>query len=230
MPQTVSATDPPLAVLISGGLDSAILLGEAVRRQTTVHPIYVRTGLHWEPDELAHLQRYLAALGAPNLRALCILDEPVGDLYGPHWSLTGENVPGADTPDEAVFLPGRNVLLLGKALIWCHLHNVPALALGTLGSNPFPDATPAFFDGFARLVGDAVGGSVKVLRPYAELHKTEVMQCGRGLPLEWTFSCIRPIKGQHCGCCNKCAERKRAFRDAGMPDPTAYRVEGPCSA
>jgi 7-cyano-7-deazaguanine synthase len=121
-------------------------------------------------------------------------------------------------------------LLLSKALLWCYLHNVPALALGTLGSNPFPDATPAFFDSFAELVNSAVGGRVEVRLPYRDLHKVEVMQRGKGLPLEWTFSCIRPRRGKHCGICNKCAERKRAFSDAGMVDPTEYDEERSCSA
>src|SRR5262249_38564238 len=146
--------DEPLAVLISGGLDSAILLGESLSRSSPVHPLYVRTGALWEQAELARLQRFLSSLAGPRLAPLQLLDQPVADLYGEHWSLTGDGVPGAATPDEAVYLPGRNVLLLSKPLLWCHLRGVPALALGTLGSNPFPDATPAFFDGFAKLVGE----------------------------------------------------------------------------
>ena len=95
---------------------------------------------------------------------------------------------------------------------------------------PFPDATPAFLDAFACLVSESVAGNVQLLRPYEKLHKMEVMRRGRGLPLELTFSCIRPVKGIHCGCCNKCAERKRAFLDAGMPDPTIYDEERACTA
>src|SRR5437588_8099944 len=134
-----------LAVLISGGLDSAILLGDALRRQTIVHPLYVRSGLIWEATEFAFLGRYLRALRCAALQPLTVLDQPAADLYGAHWSVTGLNVPGANSPDEAVFLPGRNLLLVGKALLWCHLHEVPALALGSLGTNPFADASPAFF-------------------------------------------------------------------------------------
>lgn len=219
-----------LAILISGGLDSAILLGETLRQSTTVHPLYIRTGLSWESVELACLGRFLTELAGPDLRPLHILEQPVADLYDGHWSLTGKDVPDAETPDEAVFLPGRNVLLLSKALLWCHLHQVPALALGTLGSNPFPDATPAFFDAFAHLVSESVSGQVQLLRPYEKMHKVDVMRRGQGLPLELTFSCIRPVSGHHCGCCNKCAERKRAFLDAGMPDPTIYRGEQACTA
>lgn len=212
----------PLAVLASGGLDSAILLAEAARAYPAVFPLYVRTGLHWEAVERQYLDRFLAAVRAPALRPLVVLDQPVEDVYGSHWSVSGEGVPGADTPDEAVFLPGRNVLLLAKPLLWCHLHGVPEIATAPLGSNPFPDATPEFYDGFAAIVGRAVGGSVRVLRPYSELHKSDVLRRGRGVPLEHTFSCIRPVDGLHCGVCNKCAERKLGFSDAGMEDPTEY--------
>ena len=216
----------PLAVLVSGGLDSAVLLAEAARAYPAVYPLYVRSGLRWEGVERTHLDRFLAAIRTPTLRPLHVLELPVADLYGRHWSVTGEGVPGADTPDEAVYLPGRNVLLLSKALIWCHLHGVPELATAPLGSNPFPDATPAFYAEFAAVVGRAVGDApahaVRVIRPYAALHKADVLRRGRGLPLGDTFSCLHPVGGLHCGRCNKCAERQQGFRDAGMDDPTQY--------
>jgi 7-cyano-7-deazaguanine synthase len=224
------AAADPLAVLISGGLDSAILLGESLRQHPAVHPLYVRTGLYWEEVELQHLRRFLDAVRGPALQPLQTLSLPVADLYDAHWSITGRAVPDAETPDEAVFLPGRNALLLLKAMLWCHLHQVPAVALAVLESNPFPDATPAFFTAYQDVVNQAVGGAVQVCRPYAGLHKTEVMRRGRGLPLELTFSCIRPVAGRHCGRCNKCAERRRAFADAGLPDRTPYAQEKPCTA
>ena len=219
-----------LAVLVSGGLDSAVLLGEALRYHARVHPLYVRGGMFWEAEELRHLSRFLAALPCPALRALAILDLPVADLYGRHWSLTGKDVPDAASPDDAVFLPGRNVLLLAKALLWCHLRHVPALALGLLGSNPFPDATDGFFASFQGAVNEAVSGNVLVHRPYAGLSKAEVLRRGRTLPLELTFSCIHPSAGRHCGACNKCAERRRAFADAGIEDRTPYFSRDVCTA
>jgi len=220
----------PLAVLVSGGLDSAVLLAEAARTYPAVHPLYVRVGSFWEATEEDHLRHFLAAVSSHALRPLVVLDQPVTDLYGSHWSLTGRDVPADDTPDEAVFLPGRNVLLFAKPLLWCLLNEVPELATAPLASNPFPDATPEFYDGFAQLVGTAVGGSVRVLRPYADLglHKADVLRRGAGLPLELTFSCLRPVHGRHCGRCNKCAERRAGFRAAGRPDPTTY-AEEPCS-
>jgi 7-cyano-7-deazaguanine synthase len=121
-----------------------------------------------------------------------------------------------------VFLPGRNILLLSKAMLWCHLHQVPAIALGSLGTNPFPDATPEFFRTLQSCVNMAVVGHVEIRLPYGGMKKTDVMRRGIGLPLELSFSCIDPVGGRHCGRCNKCAERQAAFRDARMPDPTMY--------
>jgi 7-cyano-7-deazaguanine synthase len=223
-------TSRPLAVLASGGADSAILVGESAGLHPAVHPIYVRFGLVWEDVELAFLRRFLAALPSPALRPLVVLDLPVADLYGEHWSLTGVGVPAAGSPDEDVFLPGRNSLLLVKAILWCHLHDVPAVATGSLLCNPFPDGTLSFYRHFAAAVNEGVEGDVKVVAPYRGLTKTEVLLRGRGMPLEWTFSCLRPVEGRHCGTCNKCHERQAGFRDAGMADPTAYERSVPCSA
>lgn len=216
--------DAPLAVLVSGGLDSAILLAEAATVYPAVHPIFVRVGSLWENAELKHLKRFLYAIRSPRLKPLVELEQPVADLYGSHWSLTGVNTPDAASPDEDVFLPGRNVLLLAKPLIWCHLNRVPELATAPLAGNPFPDATPAFYDGFARSVGQAMTGRVRVSRPYADLglRKEDVLRRGKSFPLEQTFSCIRPVDGFHCGACNKCAERMNGFANAGMRDPTEY--------
>jgi 7-cyano-7-deazaguanine synthase len=225
-----SDTSVPRAVLVSGGADSAILVGESVGLCSAVYPLYVRCGLYWESVELQYLRSFLDAIAAPALKPLAVLELPVSDLYAAHWSLTGQGVPDASTPDDAVFLPGRNVLLLAKAILWCHLRGVPEVALAPLEGNPFPDATPEFFRAYQDVVNRAVGGSVQVIQPYRGLSKADVLRRGRHLPLERTFSCIRPQGGQHCGNCNKCAERRHAFAQAKISDPTPYSSEAPCIA
>src|SRR5438128_1387902 len=99
---------PVLAILCSGGLDSALLLVLALKGRQRVHPLYVRTGLYWEKTELAYLRRFLELVHCETLQPLKILELPVEDLYEAHWSITGRAVPDADSPDAAVFLPGRN--------------------------------------------------------------------------------------------------------------------------
>jgi 7-cyano-7-deazaguanine synthase len=223
-PWPPARTGAALAVLVSGGVDSAVLLAESLAAYAAVHPLYVRVGSSWEDVEFDHLRRFLDAIRAPELRPCVVLRQPVDDLYGNHWSLTGEHVPDRDSPDEDVYLPGRNVLLLAKPMIWCRLNGVSELATAPLAGNPFPDATAEFYDGFAAQVNRAVGGSIRVRRPYADLglHKADVVRRGKSFPLEHTFSCIRPAKGLHCGACNKCAERQAGFAAAALADPTDY--------
>jgi 7-cyano-7-deazaguanine synthase len=218
------ASDQAIAVLTSGGLDSAILCAQLLAEFRRVIPIYVRSGLLWEDAELASLGRFLEAVKTEGLARLIVLLEPVADVYGSHWSTGGAGIPGSDSADGAVYLPGRNLLLTVKAAVWCRLRDVDALALGSLGSNPFPDSTPAFFDALESLLNRALGGQLRLVRPFDRLRKADVLWRGKHLPLHLTFSCIDPTGGLHCGRCNKCAERKKGFHDAGILDLTPYAV------
>ena len=211
-----------VAVLASGGLDSAVLTAEYLREGRVVQPIYVRFGLAWEGTEETHLRRFLDTLQSAAVRTLVTLALPVADTYGSHWSLSADDVPDADTPDEAVYLPGRNLLLLAKSSIWCALHGYPTVALGTLKGNPFADSSREFFGDVESLVQTAVDHRLEIATPFSELDKAHVLELGRHLQLQHTFSCINPTAGVHCGRCNKCAERQRAFADASIDDVTTY--------
>jgi 7-cyano-7-deazaguanine synthase len=212
-----------IAVLVSGGADSAILVAELLRRGRTAHPVHVRFGLSWEDVEEAHLRRFLATLTDPAPEPLVVLDVPVGPVYGSHWSVTGGAVPDHDTPDDAVYLPGRNLLLLALPSVWCALNGVHQIALGTLKGNPFPDATDDFFAGFSALVERGMDHDLDVITPFANLTKEAVLELGRDLALEHTLSCIDPRDRRHCGRCNKCAERRHAFASCSIEDRTDYR-------
>lgn len=216
---------PTIGVAASGGLDSAILLAWLLKRGWGVQPFYVRTDVVWAAAEQRALEAFLTEIDTPLLRPLVVLEMPLSDLYGHHWSITGKEPPDATTPDEAVYLPGRNPLLLIKPALWCLMHGIERLALATLAANPFADATAGFCRQFASVLGRATGGELRLVRPFARLEKRQVMLLGRRLPLELTCSCLVPGEaGLHCGQCNKCAERQAAFRLAGMPDPTSYAV------
>jgi 7-cyano-7-deazaguanine synthase len=213
-----------IAVLASGGLDSAVLLAD-LAREYTVFPVYVEAGLHWEARERRALDAYLAAIKGENLQPLTVLEMPVRNLYGRHWSMTGE-APAYDQPDETVYLPGRNVLLIGVTAVWCALHDVSAIAIGSLDHNPFPDATPAFFADYGRLLSGALDHPLTVLAPYRQQEKARIIARFPDLPLHLTLTCMAPVEKDgvlfHCGACNKCRERREAFRDANVPDRTAY--------
>jgi 7-cyano-7-deazaguanine synthase len=212
------------AVLLSAGLDSAVLAA-AEARTGRVHPIYVSAGLAWEPEELRALDVLLAQPPyAGHVEPPVRLTFTVRDLYpATHWALRGEP-PAFDTPDEDVYLTGRNVALLSKAAIYCAQHGIARIAIGPLAGNPFPDATTPFFEAMGTALSLGLGHPIEIAAPFAAMDKSDVIRLGvqLGVPLALTLSCMNPQAGRHCGRCSKCRERRDAFNDAGVGDPTVY--------
>jgi 7-cyano-7-deazaguanine synthase len=217
--------------LLSGGLDSAVLVCEEASR-APVQPIYVSVGLAWEAAERAFVERFLAAIGGRfDVRAAAYLSVDMRDVYpSSHWAIVGRP-PEYHTPDEDVYLPGRNIVLLGKAGVFCAGAGITRLVLGTLDHNPFPDATPAFRASMSDTLTKGLAHAVAIDAPYAKQSKAEVVRRGGaiGVPLELTLSCMNPVitsepraLPRHCGRCSKCRERHDAFVGAGMEDPTEY--------
>ncbi len=108
-----------IAILASGGLDSSVMLAVLARNGRRVYPVYVRAGLSWEAGELATLKRFIRALRIKNIEPLTILKLPMGDISADHWSITGRNVPGYNAALTSNYIPGRNLSLLAKTVIFC---------------------------------------------------------------------------------------------------------------
>jgi 7-cyano-7-deazaguanine synthase len=215
-------------VLFSGGLDSGVLLADEADLGE-VQPVYISAGLSWERAERAVIGRFLTALSAPHaVRPLLSLTLDMTDVYtGTHWAVTGRP-PAYHTPDEDVYLPGRNVVLLAKTAVLCASAGITRIAIGTLAGNPFPDATPAFRRDMARALSSGLERPIEIVAPYEMLHKDDLVRRAvlKRLPVQWTLSCMNPpLDGplaMHCGVCSKCRERHDAFVASGCDDPTIY--------
>jgi 7-cyano-7-deazaguanine synthase len=203
-----------------------------------VQPIYVSVGLAWEAAERAVVERLLAASPfRDRMRPLAALSVDMRDVYAAnHWAVEGRP-PSYHTPDEDVYLPGRNVILLGKAGVFCAAAAIGRLVIGTLEHNPFPDATPLFREAMQRALTLGLGHKLSIEAPFSGMSKADVIRRGVALdvPLELSLSCMNPKRsGQsghrplatghyvHCGTCSKCRERHDAFLEAGVADPTEY--------
>jgi 7-cyano-7-deazaguanine synthase len=229
-----SISQPETAVvLVSGGLDSVVLLAHETRERPVI-PVYVSVGLAWETAERRMLAELLAAPGLAGQTApLETLEFSMRDVYAPtHWAIVGKP-PAYDTPDEDVYLTGRNLVLLTKAGVVAATRKASRIVLGPLADNPFPDATPAFFAAMGRTLSIGLNHPLVITTPFAHLHKADVIRLGQSLavPLDRTLSCMNPIieepRPLHCGLCSKCRERRDGFVAAGVADPTSYAHVSP---
>jgi 7-cyano-7-deazaguanine synthase len=200
-------------VLSSGGMDSAALIGWALRRYTQVQPVYCQFGLRWERAELYWLKKFLRAMKSPRLLPLTLLEVSTKNLYVNHWSRTGKHVPGYRSMDPAVYLPGRNALLLSQAAVYAATQRCSTILMGTLAGNPFPDATPRFLKTMERALSLALKSPLRLRTPFRGMTKKAVLHASHTLPLHLAFSCLNPRGRRPCNACNKCAERDRVRRN-----------------
>jgi len=220
-------------VLLSGGLDSAVLAAHEAQ-SARVLPVYVSVGLAWEDAEVAMVTQLLrAAVFADRTAPLTRVEFTMRDVYPPtHWAIRGVP-PAYDTPDEDVYLTGRNLVLLTKAGVVAARNRAHRIALGPLAGNPFPDARPAFFSTMEQALSLGLDHQIEIATPFLHLEKEDVIKRGvaLGVPLELTLSCMSPrlTSGlpQHCGLCSKCRERRDAFAAAGVSDPSTYANRSP---
>src|SRR5262245_39890596 len=186
-------------VLFSGGLDSAVLLALEQRDRGPAQPVHVRSGFAWEDEERYAIDRLLEQptfAGVSPVRSLAV---DLRDVYPPeHWAIAG-TPPAYDTPDEDVYLEGRNITLISKAAEPCARMRIHRLALGPLANNPFPDASQSFFDTMARAMSLGTGRELAIVTPLTSLHKDDVIKLGAelGVPMELSMSCMNPRNHIH---------------------------------
>ena len=190
-------TGVPASVCFSGGLDSAVLLADGAPRHDAVQPIYVSAGLAWEAAEARAIARLLAVApfaGARRPRRDARASTCATSTRRRTGRSTGQP-PAYDTPDEDVYLDGRNIVLLveGGGVLRAARHRAPRARPARGQSVSRRDAGVLRRDG-ARAVARARPAARRSRRRSADLHKADVIRRGveLGVPLELTLSCMNP--------------------------------------
>ena len=133
------------------------------------------------PEIASILDELLATSSfAGRVRPVVVLSVDMRDVYAAtHWAVQG-TPPAYHTPDEDVYLPGRNIVLLGKAGVYCTAAaaGIARLVLGTLAHNPFPDATPAFREAMAQALSLGLACPLQIDAPFAGVSKAAVIRRG----------------------------------------------------
>jgi len=215
-------------VLVSGGMDSAVVLAIAREQGFAVHALSVSYGQR-HTSELEAADRVSAMLGAVEHKTVKVDLRAFGGS-----ALTDDiDVPeagGAGIP--VTYVPARNTIMLSLALGWAEVLGASDLFCGVnaVDYSGYPDCRPEFIEAFERLANVATkagveGAGIRVHAPLLHLGKAEIVQEGARLGVDFgaTVSCYRADDaGRACGHCDACRLRAEGFEAAGVADPTRY--------
>jgi 7-cyano-7-deazaguanine synthase len=215
----------PLILLYGGGIESAALLGRLLADGELVWPVYEHWGLHWDDCALMYARRSCEFHQSTNLLPLMEIQASQREVLANHWAVTGLNVPRSGDPPLAMEIPSRNLLLL--AIAATRFRQLPELhfVLGTTADNKFSDGSRAFFDHCERVMTIDCRRPVAIKTPLITVSKHDVIRNANVATLSYSFSCVDPHDGLHCGICYKCGRRTQAFQQARVKDPTIYASE-----
>jgi 7-cyano-7-deazaguanine synthase len=224
----------PAVVLVSGGMDSAVVLAIARERGFEVHALSVRYGQR-HTSELEAADRVARALGAVEHKTVDVDLRSIGgsaltdDIAVPE---DGDgHVIGADIP--VTYVPARNTIMLSLALGWAEVIGSADLFCGVnaVDYSGYPDCRPEFIAAFERLANLATragveGAGFSVHAPLMRMSKADIVREGVRLGVDFglTVSCYQAdALGRACGHCDACRLRADGFATAGVTDPTRYR-------
>lgn len=217
-------------VLLSGGLDSAVVLAIARRDCRDVYALTVRYGQR----HAVEIDCARAVARDAGVREHRILDVDLSSWGGSALTGDGEVPKDRETPDAEgdvppTYVPARNTILLSLALGWAEVLGAEAIYIGahTQDAGGYPDTRPEYLEAFERMSALATragleGRGPRILAPLVRMSKAEVIATGRALGVDFamTSSCYDPLpSGAPCGRCDSCRLRARGFDAAGHTDP-----------
>lgn len=218
------------AVLLSGGLDSTVLLTEAVRKDGTDQVLAVSVNYaQRHHKELSAAVAVSQRLGVANM---------IADLTGWGKLLAGSSQTDLSVPVpeghyaaesmKATVVPYRNAVLIGVAAGIAKSRGCGSLLYAAHAGDHaiYPDCRPEFVEAMASLLVLSDWDAVRLVAPFVKIDKAEIVRRGvrTGAPMELTWSCYKGGE-KHCGKCGTCVERALSFQLAGVADPTEYE---PC--
>ena len=220
-------------VLLSGGMDSAVVLALAREHGYTCHALSVRYGPR-HTSELDAAARVARSLGAVAHKTVVVDLRSIGGS-----ALTDDiqvpvdddgHVIGDDIP--VTYVPARNTIMLSVALGWAEVLGSADLFCGVnaVDYSGYPDCRPEFIEAFERLANVATkagveGAGFRVHAPLLRMSKAEIVREGLRLGVDFaqTVSCYQAdAEGRACRHCDACRLRAEGFTAAGVADPTHY--------
>lgn len=224
----------PAVVLVSGGLDSATALAEAIHHGFDAHALSFDYGQRHR-CELTAAASVSRALHARSHKTIAVDLRAIGGS-----SLTDDIAVPKDRSESdmtregslpSTYVPARNLIFLSLAAGYAETLQSWDIFIGvnSVDYSGYPDCRAPFIQAFATAANLAVGAansSFTIHTPLIHLTKVQIIRRGTALGVDFalTHSCYDPdSRGLACGHCDSCLIRKKGFAEAGLPDPTRYQ-------
>jgi 7-cyano-7-deazaguanine synthase len=217
----VASMKEKCVVVLSGGPDSATVAYWAKKQEYDLSAITFKYG-QIATKETESAQKIATKLGAP----IKIIDlSTLKEVFGEVTSLCNADIPMTSSFSQPIIVPFRNAIFLSVAVSYAASICANKIFYGAQGSDePFyPDCRREFYNAFETAASLGTGAEMFIEAPFSGRPKSETLRIGAelGVPFELTWSCyFNRLK--HCGKCESCVNRKRAFKEAGISDPTEY--------
>jgi 7-cyano-7-deazaguanine synthase len=213
---------PKCVVVLSGGPDSATVAYWAKKQGFQLYPITFNYG-QIAIKETESAQKIATSLGtATKIINLSALKEIFGDVT----SLCNTEIPLTSEFTAPIIVPFRNAIFLSAAVAYAVSVGADKIFYGAQGSDePFyPDCRREFYQAFEKAAQLGTCQEITIQAPFSDMRKSDVIEKAAelGVPLESTWSCYLD-DAKHCGKCESCINRKKAFQEAGVPDLTTYQ-------
>jgi len=215
-------------VLVSGGMDSATAVAEAIDRG--YEPLFLHTsyGQATEDREFECAQQLAQDFDAGDF--LHVETEHLARIGASSLTDDSIEVEEADLDSDEIpssYVPFRNANLLSMATSYAEAQEATAVFIGAHSEDfsGYPDCRLAFFEAFQDVmdVGTKPETDISLEAPFVEWSKTDIVERGLELevPFEHTWSCYQST-APACGTCDACAFRLQAFQRVGVEDPIDY--------
>jgi 7-cyano-7-deazaguanine synthase len=223
-------SDPLAVICLSGGMDSALAAALAAQD----HGLALLHANYGQKTEARELQAFHALGDHYAARLRLVVDFSALRQMGGS-SLTDERIPVREGSPErgsipTSYVPFRNAHLLAAATSWAEVIGATSIHVGAVeaDSSGYPDCRPAFYRAFQEAIrfGTRPETRIEIVTPVIAMSKAEIVCQGlaKGVPFALTWSCYQ-ANDLACGACESCVLRRRAFEQAGVPDPIPYRTK-----
>jgi 7-cyano-7-deazaguanine synthase len=220
--------------VLSGGLDSTVA-STKFREDYQIHALTFNYGQKSAEMEIKSAKAVCEELGAEHT----IIELPWLAGLGGSSLTSDESIPEPEDTElddmesalksaKSVWVPGRNVVFTAIANSFAEAEKASIIIVGwdLEEAVTFPDNSKEFLDAFNTVLEVGSFDEIKIEAPLIGMNKNEIVEYGDsiGAPMELSYSCYKGFN-YHCGVCESCMRRKRAFKNAGVEDKTVYSEE-----